>query len=127
MDAKPKKLFWRLIGGLVLFAGLMMLDFYRCPFAYLTGFPCVGCGLSRGFLAILHFDFASANALNALSIPLFLMFCLIGLATLSDLSLRTRFIERLSAIRLTRIQSMLVGALFVLNWSLNLLRFINRG
>jgi len=127
MDAKPKKLFWGLIGGLVLFAGLMILDFYRCPFAYLTGYPCVGCGLSHGFLAILRLDFASANAFNALSIPLFLMFCLIGLATLSDLVLRTRFIERLSAIRLTRMQYVLVGALFVLNWSLNLLRFMNRG
>ena len=127
MDAKPKKIFWGLIGGLVLFAGLMILDFYRCPFAYLTGYPCVGCGLSHGFLAILRLDFASANAFNALSIPLFISFCVLGLITLSDMIFRTQYLMRISEVRLTRMQYVLVGALFVLNWSLNLLRFLNRG
>ena len=127
MDAKPKKIFWGLIGGLVLFASLMILDFYRCPFAYITGFPCVGCGLSHGFLAILRLDFASANAFNALSIPLFIAFCVLGFITLSDMIFRTQYLMRISEIRLTRMQYVLVGALFVLNWSLNLLRFLNRG
>jgi len=127
MDAKPKKIFWGLIGGLVLFAGLMILDFYRCPFAYLTGYPCVGCGLSHGFLAILRLDFASANAFNALSIPLFIAFCALGLITISDMIFRTQYLMWISEVRLTRMQTVLVGALFVLNWSLNLLRFLNRG
>jgi hypothetical protein len=36
------------------------------------GVSCFGCGLTRGFVAILHLDFKAAFEYNVLSIPLFL-------------------------------------------------------
>ena len=42
-----------------------------CPVKNLFGFSCFGCGLTRGFVSILHFDFRSAIKYNILSVPLF--------------------------------------------------------
>ena len=42
-----------------------------CPFKNIFGVSCFGCGMTRGFLSILKFDFKSAYCYNILSIPLF--------------------------------------------------------
>lgn len=42
-----------------------------CPVKSLFGFSCFGCGMTKGFLAILSFNFQSAFQQNVLSIPLF--------------------------------------------------------
>ena len=49
-----------------------MYSLFR-PFLFqkLWGISCPGCGLTRGFLAILHLEFSAAWAYNILSIPLF--------------------------------------------------------
>lgn len=46
--------------------------FPACPLYTLTGFACSGCGLTRGFHALLHGDIAAAMGYNAL-IPLFIV------------------------------------------------------
>ncbi len=43
-----------------------------CVSMRLFHIPCAGCGLTRGFTAILQLDFKSAWEYNILSIPLFL-------------------------------------------------------
>lgn len=48
-------------GGLVL-----------CPFRALTHYPCPGCGMTRAFCALAHFEFWRAVKFNALSPLLFL-------------------------------------------------------
>ena len=45
--------------------------FEVCSFKSLTGLPCPGCGLTRGFCAISHGRLAEATAFNAFSIPLY--------------------------------------------------------
>ena len=35
-----------------------------CPWYYLSGYPCPFCGMTRGFIAITHFDLQSAMELN---------------------------------------------------------------
>lgn len=45
--------------------------FEVCSFKSLTGLPCPGCGLTRGFCAVSHGRFAEATAFNAFSIPLY--------------------------------------------------------
>ena len=47
--------------------------FPRCPLYAMTGFACPGCGLTRGFHALLNGDVATALDYNAL-IPLLIVF-----------------------------------------------------
>lgn len=50
--------------------------FPKCPFKYLTGYSCPGCGSQRAIHEILHFNFFKAfqyNALLILSIPYLLV------------------------------------------------------
>lgn len=43
-----------------------------CPFRALTAYPCPGCGMTRAFCALAHFEFWRAIRFNALSPLLFL-------------------------------------------------------
>lgn len=46
--------------------------FPQCPFHYITGLDCPGCGTQRAFHSILHFEFGKAfyyNPLFVVSIP----------------------------------------------------------
>lgn len=43
-----------------------------CPFRALTHYPCPGCGMTRAFCALAHFEFWRAIKFNALSPLLFL-------------------------------------------------------
>lgn len=52
--------------GLAL-GGLLLSGIPLCPFAYLTGFPCPGCGLTRAGLCLLHGDLRGAIALSPLA------------------------------------------------------------
>lgn len=69
-----------IIGGLILSLLLVYyifnpeLDklFPPCPFHYITGFQCPGCGSQRALHALLHFDFGKAvghNLLFVLAMP----------------------------------------------------------
>lgn len=49
--------------------------FSVCIIRNLFGVPCLGCGLSRGFVAIWELDFAKAITYNYLSVPLFFGGC----------------------------------------------------
>lgn len=43
-----------------------------CPFKNFFGISCFGCGMTRGFISVLNFDFKSALKYNVLSVPLFI-------------------------------------------------------
>jgi len=45
---------------------LFLMFVYKCPFSYFFGVPCPGCGVSRAYLAALHFDFRAAFAYHPL-------------------------------------------------------------
>ena len=47
----------------VLFGG------YACPFEFVTGIPCPGCGMTRAFLALLRGDFALSWTMHPMLIP----------------------------------------------------------
>ena len=67
MKEKIKKIFKRYwIHILVI---IIIAPFYftlGCPFRFLGGFSCLGCGMSRAAEAILHFDFLSALQMHPL-------------------------------------------------------------
>ena len=56
---------------------------------------CIGCGLSRGFVAILSLDFAKAVKSNILSIPLFIGCVLYAILCVSDILLDKNNLERI--------------------------------
>lgn len=77
--------------GVALVAVFYFLDpdgsqlFPKCPFYWLTGYKCPGCGSQRAIHHLLHFDFAGAfhaNALLVVSLPYILLAFLFDLAGL---------------------------------------------
>ena len=46
--------------GIFLSVACFAIFFYSCPFKYLTGLDCPGCGLTRAFFSALRFDFKAA-------------------------------------------------------------------
>ena len=62
-----------------------------CPLYRFTGFACPGCGLTRGFHALLHGDVLTALDFNAL-IPLFIFILGYVVASLATLAIRGRAI-----------------------------------
>ena len=65
--------------------------FPYCPLLRFTGFACPGCGLTRGFHALLHGDVVTALDFNAL-IPLFALIVGYVVASLLSLAIRGRAI-----------------------------------
>lgn len=52
--------------------------FPRCPFYWLTGYKCPGCGTQRAIHALMHGDFSGAigyNALMVVSLPVVALYC----------------------------------------------------
>lgn len=110
--------------GILVFALLAITDFYVCPVKYFLHIPCPGCGLTRGFVSILHFHFIDAFYDNALSIPIFLILGCAVLFTLIDLLFKTGILEFLHDYKLTKFQIVNLVLIFALNWSMNIIRRI---
>ncbi len=66
--------------------------FPACPFHSLTGLNCPGCGLTRGFHALLNGDVLSALHFNAL-IPFYFLFFLYLFVSLALTLIRGRGLE----------------------------------
>lgn len=51
-----------ILSGLIviLIYGLLFIIGITCPIKYITGISCAGCGMSRAYFSLLHFDFKSA-------------------------------------------------------------------
>jgi len=59
-------------------AGVCLLFFYHCPFDYLLGIPCPGCGMTRALFSVLLLRFGRAFYYHPgiyLLIPGFLLWC----------------------------------------------------
>ena len=73
---RKKQTLHSLFVGFVLFCLLYVISrvvaFPICPIKHFFGVSCPGCGLTRGFLAVLKFDFRAATEYHLLSVPLFI-------------------------------------------------------
>ncbi len=85
----------RLKNGLILlilisFLGLVAIMPVACLFKTVTGISCPSCGMTRDFLALLHFDLLGACYHNLLSIP-FLLFLIFSVFMLLKDFVQNRF------------------------------------
>ena len=85
--------------GIVFFCILYVYNkfcsFSLCPIKNIFGFSCFGCGLTRGFVAILKLDFKSAVRYNILSIPLFIGILLYCCFLVIDFVYKKEYIEKI--------------------------------
>jgi len=56
-----------------------------CIFKTVTGISCPACGMTRGFIHIIHFEFLDALYQNMLSIPLFIFIAISIVLLIKDL------------------------------------------
>ena len=91
-----------LTSGVVFFAVLFVITrIYKrslCPIKSIFGVACPGCGLTRGFSAILRFDFGTAQEYNVLSIPLFICIALYAVFCVTDYFFDTDYIAKIEAV-----------------------------
>lgn len=102
-----------LFGGLIA-AGVIYIIFYSltgigipCVFHAVTGLKCPGCGISRMFISLLHFDFVSAFHYNAALLVLSPVFLILAITII------VKYIKT-GTQKLSRGQSAVVIALIVL-------------
>lgn len=71
-----------LLGGIIIFYTYnpaVSSFFPKCPFYYITGYKCPGCGSQRALHQLLHLRFSEAfryNALFIISIPFVMFLCI---------------------------------------------------
>lgn len=59
----------QIIIGVLLFILLLNLFHISCPIKFITGISCAGCGMTRAWFSLLHFNFSAAFAYH----PLFVL------------------------------------------------------
>ena len=92
-----------------------------CPFRFLTHYPCPGCGMTRAFCALAHFEFWRAIKFNALSPLLFLVALLAWARAAADVFRFERLRSLLARLpRPTPFASRLAFALVMVWWVVRL-------
>ena len=94
------ELIWLLVsvtaGAMGLVAFWLGLNWPRCPFLAITGFPCLTCGATRATIAFLHGNFSLAwwwNPLALLALYGVVAFDLYAIAVLLSRSARIRIVN----------------------------------
>lgn len=108
---KIKHLKEKILIGIAVIIGILtgrLLDM-TCVFLWLTGYECLGCGMTRALLSAINFDFVSAFHYHRMfwSVPI------LGLYVLFDGKLFKNRILNISVL-------VLIAVGFVINWVLNL-------
>lgn len=61
---------WSLFLGIGMVCVIYTISGIGCPILYVTGIPCLGCGMSRALLCLLRLDFAGAIHYHPMSVLL---------------------------------------------------------
>ena len=87
------------IVGFVAFCALYavseLVSIPLCLFRNLFKIPCPGCGLTRGFIALLHMNLREATKHNPFTIPLFLGILFYSVLSVTDILWERNDVERL--------------------------------
>ncbi len=60
------KVMQKILMGLLMIIGILLLLDTGCVFYHTTGIPCPGCGMTRAYLAAMRLDFAEAFRMHPL-------------------------------------------------------------
>ena len=104
-------------GAMGLLAVRLGLNWPRCPFLAVTGFPCLTCGATRATIAFFHGNFSLAwwwNPLALLALCGVAVFDLYALAVLLGRSTRIRIVDWTSVEK--NFVRIAVVSLLMLNW-----------
>lgn len=81
--------------GIVLYLINIFKITIPCLFKLVFKFPCPACGLTRAFYSIFNLDILSAINYNILSIPLFLLLCIINIFLIIDIIKNTDLTKKI--------------------------------
>ena len=90
-----------------------------CPIQSIFNVSCFGCGLTRGFIAILHFDFCKATEYNVLSIPLFISVFMYVLFSFTDIIFDKNYIEAIESQLLKKYMYVLYVGILIIAYIFN--------
>ena len=93
-----QSLFAGLLYFFVLYIATYVIKGSLCPIKRIFGFSCFGCGLTRGFVSILHFDLKTAIRLNILSVPIFAGIVIHSVLCITDIIFNRKDLETISVI-----------------------------
>lgn len=116
---------WRLLAielcALAIVIGVHYLQLpIQCPFKWVTGVPCPGCGGTRALLAILHGHFIEALSINPLSV-LIIAFAFIAPVWLFVNCYRgTNSLQRVMRGEWSKPTMIIVAIVIIANWIWNI-------
>lgn len=92
--------------AIVLVYGLFNLMGITCPIKYVTGISCLGCGMTRAWISVLHLDFKGAFYYH----PGFLL----PLAALILIFLKSQYVKNINFYKFYKISMFTIIMLFVI-------------
>lgn len=107
--------------GLLILVFVFLLD-YNCLFKSVFHLPCAGCGITRGFEALMKFNVNESFRYNLLALPIVMYVLFLLTLRLIDAFRGTHKALALEKPVMTPKRVMLVVALVGFSWSLNVIR-----
>ena len=96
----------------------------QCPFKWLTGFPCPGCGGTRVLVALLHGQFIEALSINPLSVLVILFAIAAPIWLFVDCYNNTNTLQRVMREKWSNNVTYIVAVIILINWMLNLYKHL---
>lgn len=117
LTSRKKQTLHSICVGFAFFAILCILtkkfDVIVCLSRRFLGIECMGCGMTRGFIEIIHLNFGRAFELNPLSIPLFFAIALYCFVFAMDLVFDRNCLEKIEKYMMKKHMLVLYFALLI--------------
>lgn len=108
---------------LLVFGILVVFVFdINCVFKSITGIPCPGCGLTRGFRTLLSGNIIKAESYNLLTVPILVFLIIVFILTITDIiknkNNTEKFLKKISNYYI------LIIVIVCISWIINIIRGI---
>lgn len=96
----------------------------QCPFKWLTGFPCPGCGGTRVLVALLHGQIIEALNINPLSVIVILFAVAAPIWLFVDCYNNTNSLQKVMRAKWSNYVTYTVAVIVLINWMWNLYKHL---